>query len=141
MATVQEVLAAAMMGERRGEIAQAEALYKFILARQPRNPDALHLLGMAAHQGGRHMEALALIQQAIAVNSGVTEYHEHLGVVLIALGRHEEAITSLRHTLGIDQKRPVTWIALGRAQMNLGRVPRALDSFKTALELDPENVD
>lgn len=141
MATVQEVLGTALAHHRRGEIAQAEALYKFILARQPRNPDALHLLGMAAHQGGRHMEALSLIQQAVQVNNGVAEYHDHLGVVLIALGRHEEAIAALRQTLGMDQKRPNTWIALGRAQMNLGRVPRALESFKTALELAPDNVD
>jgi protein O-GlcNAc transferase len=141
MATVQEVLGTALAYHRRGEIDQAVALYKLILARQPRNPDALHLLGMAAHQGGRHMEALSLIQQAISSNNTVAEYHDHLGVVLIALGRHEEAINALRHTLGMDQRRPGTWIALGRAQMNLSRVPRALESFKTALELEPDNVD
>jgi protein O-GlcNAc transferase len=141
MATVQEVLGTALAHHRRGEVDQAEALYKFILARQPRNSDALHLLGMAAHQGGRHLEALSLIQQALESNNGVAEYHDHLGVVLIALGRYEEAINALRHTLGMDQRRPNTWIALGRAQMNLARVPRALESFQNALELDPENVD
>ena len=141
MATVQDVLGTALAHHRRGEIPQAEALYKFILARQPRNPDALHLLGMAAHQGGRHMEALALIQQAIASNNGLAEYHDHLGVVLIALGRYEEAINALRHALGMDQRRPSTWVALGRAQMSLSRVPRALESFTAALEIDPENVD
>ena len=141
MATIQEVLGTALAHHRRGELGQAEALYKFILARQPRNPDALHLLGMAAHQGGRHLEALALIQQAIQVTNGVAEYHDHLGTVLIALGRYEEAIASLRHTLSMDQKRPNTWIALGRAQMSLSRVPRALESFRAALELDPDNVD
>ncbi len=141
MATVQDVLGTALAHHRRGEIPQAEALYKFILARQPRNPDALHLLGMAAHQGGRHMEALALIQQAIASNNGLAEYHDHLGVVLIALGRYEEAINALRHALGMDQRRPSTWVALGRAQMSLSRVARALESFTAALEIDPENVD
>ncbi len=141
MATIQEVLGTAIAHHRRGEIAEAEALYKFILARQPRNPDALHLLGMAAHQGGRHMEALSLIQQAIASNGSAAEYHDHLGVILIALGRYEEAINTLRHTLSMDQRRAGTWIALGRAQMSLNRVARALDSFKAALELEPDNVD
>ena len=141
MPTIPEVLGTALAHHRRGEIGQAEALYKFILARQPRNPDALHLLGMAAHQSGRHMEALALIQQAIASNAGVVEYHDHLGVVLIALGRYEQAIAALHHALGMDQRRPNTWIALGRAQMSLSRVQRALESFKTALDIDPENVD
>jgi predicted O-linked N-acetylglucosamine transferase (SPINDLY family) len=141
MANLQEALGTAIAHHRAGELGQAEALYKLILARQPRNPDALHLLGMAAHQGGRHMEALALIQQAIQINNGVPEYHDHLGIVLIALGRYEEAIASLRHTLGMNQKRVGTWIALGRAQMNLSRVQRALESFKTAIEIDPESVD
>jgi len=141
MATIQEVLSTALAHHRAGQFDQAEALYKAILARQPRNPDAQHLLGMAAHQRGRHMEALSLIQQAIEVHNASAEYYEHLGVVQIALGRHEDAIGALRHAIEMDPKRANAWISLGRAQMNLSRVQRALDSFKSALDVEPDNVD
>jgi len=141
MATIPEALNTALEHHRAGRLDQSEALYKYILARMPAHPDALHLLGMAAHQRGRHQEAFDLIQRAIQSNNAVPEYYDHLGVVLISLGRYEEAIGAIRHALGMQENRPNTWIALGRAQMNLGRVLRALDSFKKALEYEPENVD
>ncbi|MEE8428573.1 MAG: tetratricopeptide repeat protein, partial [Gammaproteobacteria bacterium] len=43
-----------------GRLAQAEAIYRRILERQPDHADALQLLGMAAHQQGRHAEAADL---------------------------------------------------------------------------------
>ena len=141
MATIPDVLNTALEHHRAGRLDQSEALYKYILARMPAHPDALHLLGMAAHQRGRHQEAFDLIQRAIQSNNSVAEYYDHLGVILISLGRYEEAIGAIRHALSMQEKRPNTWIALGRAQMNLGRVLRALESFQKALEIEPENVD
>ena len=41
-----------------GELVAAENLYRKILRVDPRHPDVLHLLGVAAHQQRRHDEAV-----------------------------------------------------------------------------------
>ena len=44
-----------------GRIAEASDLYRKLLAQQPSNADALHLLGVAEHQSGRRDAALQAI--------------------------------------------------------------------------------
>ena len=48
-------------------LAPAKASYEAILARQPRHPAALQLLGVLAHQSGDTERAIALIEEALAV--------------------------------------------------------------------------
>jgi tetratricopeptide (TPR) repeat protein len=52
----------------KGNFAQAELLYKEVLKLEPKNTDALHLLGLIAYQCGSHVDALNLISQAIELN-------------------------------------------------------------------------
>ena len=49
-----------------GRIAEAERLYRRILAADPDNAPALHLLGVVALQAGQFQAAVDLIGQAIA---------------------------------------------------------------------------
>lgn len=46
---------------------QAEASFRRVLAAEPDNPAALHLLGVAACKLGRHAEGVALIRRAIEI--------------------------------------------------------------------------
>ncbi len=57
--------AAALTHHQAGRIAQAERIYGQILAARPNNADALHLLGVAAHQTGRHDRAITFIEKAV----------------------------------------------------------------------------
>jgi len=50
--TTEETLQAAIRYQQAGEHAKAEELYRQILASDPLNCDALHLLGAMAHQAG-----------------------------------------------------------------------------------------
>ncbi len=50
-----------------GRLEEAETLYREVLAREPEHPDALHLLGVIAHQSGEQEKAVTLIGQAIGV--------------------------------------------------------------------------
>src|SRR5438874_495884 len=52
-----------------GRLAEAEACFQHALAAEPDHPDALHLLGVVAHQSARHEVAVALIRQAITRNA------------------------------------------------------------------------
>ena len=53
---------------QQGQIEEAEAAYRQILAAEPDHAGALHLLGVIRQQQGRHEEALELIGRAISVN-------------------------------------------------------------------------
>src|SRR5271170_2461334 len=63
-----EQLALAADHFRAGRLAQAESLCRAVLAKTPAQPHALHLLGVIAHHSGRHEDAIALINQALAVH-------------------------------------------------------------------------
>src|SRR5207248_10437101 len=65
--TIEQALAVAVRHHQRGELPQAETIYRKILAAQPRNADAMQLLGVLAHQIGRNDAALDLIGRAIVI--------------------------------------------------------------------------
>ena len=48
--TPQEALDNALDHHQAGRLGQAEAIYRQILSHQPNHPDALHMLGVLAHQ-------------------------------------------------------------------------------------------
>ena len=56
-----------------GALAQAEELYKAILARDPDNFDVLHLLGFLNHQRGRQDQALRFLADALKLNAQSVE--------------------------------------------------------------------
>src|SRR3954466_13391997 len=61
-----------------GRLEEAERLYRQILSCEPRNPHALHLLGVTLHQRRRHAEAIEWISRAIAVDSGNYSFYVNL---------------------------------------------------------------
>ena len=64
----RDALQQAISLHQQGRLADAEQLYRQILARQPAHFDALHLLGVVRMQQGRGLEALELIEKALKVD-------------------------------------------------------------------------
>lgn len=87
---------------RAGRLREAGAVYGYLLKRNPRQPDPLHLFGLVLHQLGDHKGAEAPIQAAIALNPRSAVYRSNLSMVLKALDRPAEAIESLRAALRLD---------------------------------------
>ena len=79
MVTIPEAFALAFQYHQTGRLADAEALYRQILAEQPNHADALHHLGVIAHQAGHHDLAIALIRDAIALAPSNAAAHSNLG--------------------------------------------------------------
>src|SRR5580698_5697197 len=95
-AAVREMFAAAVQRHRASDFAQAEPLYRRILAIDPRHGEALYLLGMVGAQSGRYAEAADLITRAIALRPDFAEARYNLGNALRALGRGEAAAAAYR---------------------------------------------
>ena len=53
-----------------GRLAEAEQIYRQVIAAMPRHADALHALGALALQAGRPAVADTLLSQAIGVEAG-----------------------------------------------------------------------
>ena len=75
-----------------GQLQQAEQICQQILKDFPQHADALHLLGVIAHQVGDYRIATSLITQAIEVDSNQSSFFYNLGNVLGEQGRLEESI-------------------------------------------------
>ena len=93
-ATAPPILLDAIALHQQGMLGQAEARYRQFLEIEPRNADALHLLGVIAYQAGRHQSSVDMIDQAIEINSNVASYHYNRGNTLKELKQLEAAIAS-----------------------------------------------
>jgi predicted O-linked N-acetylglucosamine transferase (SPINDLY family) len=120
-----------------GRLAEAEALYRQVLALEPRQPDALHLLGVVASQTGRPAEAVELIGQAIAVNGKVASCHSNLGLALQALGRLDEAVGEYRRALALEPRFADALNNLGNALQAQGKHEEAVERYERALAVRP----
>jgi tetratricopeptide (TPR) repeat protein len=66
-----------------------------VIAREPRNVDALNYLAYSHRELGRHDSALAYYQQAMAINPNHRGLNEYLGQLYIRMGRIAEARAQL----------------------------------------------
>ncbi len=92
MATISEALAIAVQHHQAGRLQAAEQVYRQILAVEPNQPDAIHLLGVIASRLGRPEVAVQYIERAIQLRGSDGAFHYNLGNALLAQGRPDEAI-------------------------------------------------
>lgn len=127
----------AIQHHQAGNLPQAESIYRQILANNPRQADALHLLGALANQVGNNKVAVELINQAIAVAPKTGVFHNTLGKAFYEQGNAEAAIESWRRALRCDPQN-------AEAHNNLGTVlgvAEAVECFRTALRLKPDYAE
>jgi protein O-GlcNAc transferase len=124
--------------QKAGQLQQAEAIYRGILAREPDNPQALHLLGVIALQEGRHGAAEHLIEQALALKPDYAEAYNNLGLVLQDQGRMQDAATAFHQALELTPADPEILINLGNVLRVRGDLGEAVAAYKQALAVAPE---
>jgi predicted TPR repeat methyltransferase len=133
----REALARAIQLHRGGRLDDAEAIYRRLLADQPRDPDALHYLGVLCHQRGQSEEAVALIRQALAAAPAYADAHNNLGNVFQEIERCEEAAGAYRRALALQPSHAPTHNNLGIALRSLGQLADGIAHHRRAIELAP----
>jgi tetratricopeptide (TPR) repeat protein len=126
---------------RAGRLAEAEGLYRQILAVEPDHADSLHLVGVIAQQNGRHDIALDLIGRAIARNDRVALFHCNMGVVLRSLGRLDDAVAHFDRALALDPRHYESLNNLGYALKDQGKLEEAARRLRQALALRPNYAE
>ncbi|MGO9802682.1 MAG: tetratricopeptide repeat protein [Steroidobacteraceae bacterium] len=125
---------------QQGRLAEAAAAFRYLLATEPRNSHALHLLGITVGRMGHPQEAVDLITAAVGMLSSNPIMHTNLGNALSELGRHTEALKSYDRAVALKPDLAVAHSARGMLLVRLTRPQEALDSLTRALQLSPNDA-
>jgi tetratricopeptide (TPR) repeat protein len=131
--------ARALIADKVNRIDVAEKDLRRILKKDPKNANALNALGYTlADRTPRHQEALALIQQALALKPDDPFIMDSMGWVQYRLGNHKEAVRYLRAAL---DKRADAEIAahLGEVLWVMGDHEGAKSVWTSALKRAPDS--
>ena len=120
---------------RANDLGGAEAACHALLAADPHNAQALHLLGLVAAHTGHPDEALELLGKAIAEQGNDPSFHNSRGSLLFQLGRPAEAEEAFRAGIVLNDRLPELHGNQGNALKALGRLEEAEAAFRTALAL------
>ncbi len=135
----QQMMTTAMEYHRTGQLALAERLYRQILQVNPRHAQALHLLGVLAHQVEHYSEAAQLIQQAITINNTAPEFYANLGNVFRKQGYLEKAIENYNTALKLKPDFIEISNELGNLLREHHRTEEAIACYRKAIDFIPKN--
>jgi tetratricopeptide (TPR) repeat protein len=121
-------------------LAQASRLAHKALALDDTRSGAHVVLGYVYLRKGQHEEAIAEMEQCVALTPTARSYM-HLGRALSLAGRQEEAIRLLEKVLRLDPYAgSVELYILGAAYLLAGRYDEAIAALKRAIEMAPRNL-
>lgn len=131
----------ALAALQAGRAADAEKLFKLVLADRPQHVAALNLLAVLLMRSGRFVDAELYLRQAMDADPRSAATLNNYAIVLRALGRPAEALDRLSQALRINPKDVELWNRRGVALMDLARYEEAVQDFARATELDPRNAE
>jgi predicted O-linked N-acetylglucosamine transferase (SPINDLY family) len=131
----------ALLHHHGGRLAEAEQIYRQILARRPDHADAMHMLGVLAAQVGRSAVAADLLQRAIALKPNCPEAYSNLGIALRDLGQLGQAVAACRQAIALKPNYPEAFYNLGTAFYADGQLEQAVAACRQAIALKPDYAD
>ena len=123
-----------------GRLPEAERICLEVLALEPANPHALHMLAVIRIGSGAREEGLRLLERALATGVKHPAIELVYGRLLLDLGRLEEAVPPLRRSLALDPRQPGVIALLAKSLKTLGdnaEARRLLDNALAAWPDDP----
>lgn len=121
-----------------GRCGEAAELYQQVLAADPHQPDALHLLGVVWFQQGKLREACQQIRRAIQQRPVTSGYHVNLARVHRALGEWAEARDVLNTAMELCPPAAELHLELAVCCEHLCLFDAAEQAYRAALELQPD---
>ena len=139
--SVSADLQVALGHHQAGRLPQAEALYRQILQAEPDHHDALHLLGVIAHQAEQNELAVELIGKALSIKPDYAEAHSNMGSALQGQGKLDDAIKHYYKALRIKPDFAEAHNNLGNAFKDQGKLDEAVEHYHKALSIKPDYAD
>ena len=118
----------------------AENIFKQILEVNPKEPNALHLLGCIYKDRGKLQQAVDLIQASIQEDDSNPIPFLNLGKIFAIADQHENAAGVFQESLKRNQQIPESWFCFGNALKELEKTQESIQAFRNALQLNPAHV-
>lgn len=138
---VQDIMSTALDMHRRGQMAEAEHLYRLVLEHLPDNGDAIHLLGLIARQNHNSQQAYSLLRRSIILMPNFAEGHNNFGNLLRDMGLDSEALVAYGHAVTLRPDLAEAWNNIGLIYLNKGHPDLALQFTEYAVFLRPEQAE
>ena len=139
LASVPALLQHAFALHRGNRLEQAEAVYRQVLALQPDQPDALHLLGQVAENTGRQALAIDLVGKAVARKPGEALYRVSFAR-LLQKDKPGEAEIHARKALQLQPGLHEARYFLANALKYQSRFEEAVVEYRQVLAIQPEHL-
>ncbi len=130
----------AIVLHQAGDLDAAESLYREILAREPEQADALHLLGLVQYARDDGTAALELIRRAITSAPANAVYHFNLGNVCRDLGDSDAAIRAYEAAIELQPEGVDYHYNLAELLDAQGQGSAALVHYRRAVELESDTA-
>lgn len=132
---------------RAGRVDGAEAIYRQVLAENPRQGNALHLLGVLTLADGRLAECVGLLRRALGVRPDSQDTAQALSqaaaaaaLLQLRAGAADEALWLAREATGCAPAVAEAWFAEGASLRALGQPMAAVAALQRAVRLDPRHA-
>lgn len=122
---------------QQGHLDAARDFYEQVLAMQPRQFNALQLLGTLVSQGNPGL-AVDLLGKAIEIDPGHADVHSNRGIAFKNLARYDEAVASYDRAIALKPDYAEPHYNRGIALKDLKRFDEAVASFDRAIALRPD---
>jgi len=136
--TAQEYFQQGFAAHRVGDVAGAERLYRLALTLDRQHGAALHMLGVALAQQGRHADAVQPLRRAAQRLPHDFSVHNNLGNALVKVGEYAQALRAFERALALAPQHAQVLNNRGNALYGLGRYADAAQSYRAAIERAPQ---
>ncbi|RUX07983.1 MAG: sulfotransferase family protein [Mesorhizobium sp.] len=130
----------ALQMHQAGRRQEAEAIYRQVLARQPKHAAAAHFLGLLLHQTGRSEEGMDFLEQSVQLQPTNPDFLNNLGTVMRDLGRVTAAIDFFRGAVDLRPEQLAARDNLGSSLKQIGRFEEAEDIYRGTVQRNPFHV-
>lgn len=137
---IAQLLQAGLAAQKAGRFPQAEQAYRQVLSIDPRNADALQLLGLLAKNMGRPDLALTFMRRSLDSNPRQPGVWSNLGNLHLAADRPDEALSCYDHALALTPGNAEFHYHRGKALQALRQPEAAEAACRAALRLAPAHV-
>jgi protein O-GlcNAc transferase len=132
-----EQLKQAVAWHQQGRLREAEHAYLEVLRIDPRQTQALHLLGALLIRTGRAAEGAERVRRSLTLRPDQPMAFASLGDALAQQGQLDEALACYERALALAPQTVSAWIGRGHLFLDRGNNREALAALEAAMRIQP----